>query len=119
MKTTRKTGLGDSLLLQRTEPAPETIVPAPTDVPASEPMSIPTPPPPQTEVEAEPALPEPVSKKQQKVKLVLRDRCTLYLERTVNEQLGMVARIEGRERSDIASDILRKHLPKYRIEREK
>lgn len=50
--------------------------------------------------------------------LSLRDRCTIYLERTVNDRLDLVARIEGRERSEVVTELLQKHLPKYRIESE-
>lgn len=117
METTRKTGLGDSLLLRRTE-APSAVTPTvipDAQVPAGVSTPEPTPSEPAT-VEAESVLPPPDSKLPRKVPLVLRDRCTLYLDRAVNEQLHMAARIEGRERSEVVTDILRKHLPKYRIE---
>lgn len=51
-------------------------------------------------------------------RLTLRDRCTLYIERDVNERLAFVARLEGKERSEVVSDLLRQHLPKYRITEE-
>ena len=119
METIRKTGLGDSLLLRRTE-APPTAVPAvPADVQTPD---LSSPPEPTSSVPAiattDSALPQPSSKKRPKEQLVLRDRCTLYLERAVNERLDMAARIEGRERSEVATDILQKYLPKYRVERE-
>ncbi|MDB5341993.1 MAG: hypothetical protein JWP89_370 [Schlesneria sp.] len=119
MQPTRKTGLGDSLLLRRTEePAPEASAVS-ADVPMASvspaPESEPTVP---VVTPIEPVLPRTTSTKKRKEQLVLRDRSTLYLERSVNEQLRLVARIEGRERSEVATDILRKYLPKYRIERE-
>ncbi len=118
METTKNTGLGSSLLLQRTErPVSETSANVP-DVqtlvtPTPEPDAKPKP----TSVEALP--PHQTSKKSRTKALVLRDRCTLYLDRELNEQLHITSRVEGRERSDVVNDILRKHLPKYRIEREK
>ncbi|MBS0203964.1 MAG: hypothetical protein JSS49_13750 [Planctomycetes bacterium] len=121
METIRNTGLGDSLLLRRTEAPPaeqpavtldgQTTIPSPQEPPRPT-RGLQT-----AEV---PSIPLPASPTKTKKKpLVLRDRCTIYLEREVNDQLDMAARIEGRERSEIASDLLRKHLPKYRIEREK
>lgn len=121
MTNDRKTGLGNSLLLRRTaqpveppvepqeEPVQETPPPEPT--PPIEPQPEPTV---ETAMVAPPAAPQ--TKRTEK--LTLRDRCTIYLERGVNEQLHMTSRIEGKERSEIVSEILRKHLPKYRIERE-
>ena len=50
-------------------------------------------------------------------RLTLRDKVTLHLDRDVNEQLDLAARVEGKERSEVTSEILRKHLPRYRIER--
>lgn len=118
MDTIKKTGLGESLLLRRTENPP---MPTPVEVPdvqTSEVLPKPEPIAPEPVLVESPA-PRSAAKKPKKQMLVLRDRCTLYLERAVNEQLHMAARIEGRERSEIATDILRKHLPKYRVEREK
>jgi metal-responsive CopG/Arc/MetJ family transcriptional regulator len=46
----------------------------------------------------------------------LRDRCTIFIDTDVNEQLDVVARIEQKERSEIVTEILRTHLPKYRVE---
>ena len=119
METTRKTGLGDSLLLRRTE-APLIAAPAVVpDVQTSDVMPIPeTVPPVPKKFETKSVLPRQTPTKKRKAPLVLRDRCTLYLEREVNDQLDMTARIEGRERSEVATDILRKYLPKYRVERE-
>lgn len=119
METPKRTGLGDSLLLRRTETLTEPPRPVASDV--QTPEVIPTVKPNVTQEPSpdETPTPQPAAKKSKKTPLVLRDRCTLYLERTVNEQLHMAARIEGRERSEVVTDILRKHLPKYRIEREK
>lgn len=118
MQPKRKTGLGNSLLLQRTEVSPaEASVSSGVSMTGVSPTpeSEPTEPP---ATQTKPVLPrrEPTNKR--KEQLVLRDRSTLYLERSVNEQLRRVAQIEGRERSEVATDILRKYLPKYRIERE-
>lgn len=118
MDTIKKTGLGESLLLRRTETPP---VLTPAEVPDVQTSEVLPQPEPATAAPKPIEIPAPrsVAKKSKKIPLELRDRCTLYLERAVNEQLHMAARIEGRERSEIASEILRKHLPKYRVEREK
>lgn len=42
-----------------------------------------------------------------------RDRCTLYLDADLNRQLHIAAKLEGKERSEIVSEILRQHLPVY------
>jgi metal-responsive CopG/Arc/MetJ family transcriptional regulator len=47
----------------------------------------------------------------------LRDRCTVYLDPAVNQQLDFVARVERRQRSEVVTDILRRYLPKYQIKR--
>jgi metal-responsive CopG/Arc/MetJ family transcriptional regulator len=47
----------------------------------------------------------------------LRDRCTVYLDPAINQQLDLVARIERRQRSEVVTDILRHYLPKYQIKR--
>ena len=44
-----------------------------------------------------------------------RDRCTLYLDREINERLDLAAQFEDSERSEIVTKMLRQHLPKYRI----
>jgi hypothetical protein len=113
METERNTGLGGSLLLQRTD-VHEQIKPldAPLEIPevkiAAEPES----------AQPEVAMDErPRRLRVKKAALVLRDRCTLYLEREVNDQLDIAARIQGRERSELVSELLRKHLPKYQVER--
>ena len=118
MDTPKKTGLGSSLLLRRTVTPPvppdsPVVLPAPSAVIISEPVPAPLPSP-------EPIQTPPLQSPQQAPKppLVLRDRCTLYITREVNEQLHVTARIEGRERSEIVSDLLRKYLPRYRIERQ-
>lgn len=116
MEKQNKTGLGKSLLLQRTvisavPPTTPAVVPAEEVTPAPELTELPEP-----ILEPIPVPPPPASRKSSAKPLVLRDQCTLYLEREVNKQLHIVARAEGRERSEIVSDILRQHLPKYRIE---
>lgn len=118
MDTIKKTGLGESLLLRRTETPPMPTLAEVPDVQTSEVLPKPEPVAPEP-IRVESLAPRPAAKKPKKKVLVLRDRCTLYLERAVNEQLHLAARIEGRERSEIATEILRKHLPKYRVEREK
>jgi len=45
----------------------------------------------------------------------LRDRCTVYLDPAINQQLDLVARIERRQRSEVVADALRRHLPHYHI----
>jgi hypothetical protein len=101
----KHTGLGESLLLQRTASEPSTKLPQP---------------PPQTferserhDVHPEPQQP-PAPRKAQE----LRDRCTLYLDADVNTQLDLVARIERKQRSEVVTAILRENLPKYRVDRE-
>jgi hypothetical protein len=64
------------------------------------------------------AVQQPARKrKKKKPALVLRDRCTLYLERDVNELLDHAAHAEARDRSELVSELLRKHLPRYQVER--
>ena|SRR5579872_305857 len=113
METTRKTGLADSFLFRRTEPddAPQPAkrqdapdAPGVSDVPNAPDAQEPTP-------RGRSRVPRP--KKSQRV--TLRDRCTLHIDRDVNEWLDLVARIEGKERSEVVSEILRNNLPKYRI----
>lgn len=123
MVTDRKTGLGSSLLLRRTaQPAELPVEPKTVpvqEIPASEPKPLPTiDPQPESAVDMPVVAPPSMPKMKGTEKLTLRDRCTIYLERGVNDQLHMTSRIEGRERSEIVSEILRKYLPKYRIERE-
>ena len=47
-----------------------------------------------------------------------RDRCTIYIDHDVNEQLDIVARIERKQRSEVVTQLLRQHLPSYRIDLE-
>jgi hypothetical protein len=97
----KKTGLGRSLLLRRTTPKP----PERPDAQAPEPSE-------QGGRQDE----EPASRRPQPKNL--RDKCTLYLDADVNEQLDAVARIERKQRSEVATELLRAHLPKYEISRE-
>ena len=118
METPKKTGLGNSLLLRRTA-LPPFVPQAPPVVPTLNstviPESLPVPLP---ESETTPAPLMRASRKTRTKPLVLRDRCTLYIAREVNEKLQTAASVERRERSEIVSDILREHLPTYRIERQ-
>lgn len=122
----KKTGLGSSLLLQRTEPTS-----------ASQPRNardVQTPEVPETsaldDVEQVPAAGQtprtlkrpqrsPHSQRRGKARVIPRQRCTLHLDEDVEEQLDLVARVEGKERSEVVSDLLRTHLPKYRIQIQK
>lgn len=113
--TPKKTGLGSSLLLRRTEPPAAPRRPDARDGQAAQRSADPeTPATPAAET-PETSRPKPPAAKH---RAVPRDRCTLYLDQDVNERLDLAARIEGRERSEVASDLLRRHLPKYRVERE-
>jgi hypothetical protein len=104
----RKTGLGDSLLLKRTV-QPEVQSPDAADAASgADSMPMETPQTPQASV-------HPKRSKRSK-KLMLRDRCTIYLDVEVNQQLDIAARIENKERSEVVTEILRQHLPKYRID---
>jgi hypothetical protein len=98
----RDTGLGDSLLLKRTEPAG----PAPVreETPRHE-----QPQPVDGDAAARPAAPRRRPRR-------IRDRCTIYLDPDVNKRLDLVARIERKERSEVVTEILRQHLPSYRID---
>lgn len=112
METTKKTGLGSSLLLQRTETAEPPQHGDVPDVQTSETAK-------RLEVSNVP-MPRPsrrpaTSRKGKAKRLVLRDKCTLFLDREVNERLDLAARVEGMERSEMATEILRKYLPNYRI----
>src|SRR5687767_10160691 len=95
---TKKTGLGQSLLLHRT--TPDDPKRADAQAPAS------------SEPQATRLPTRPPSLKS------IYDKCTLYLAPDVNEQLDLAARIERKSRSDIATELLRTHLRTYRIERE-
>lgn len=104
MDNDRKTGLGGgSLLLRRTEPDDN----QPSTASAIQP----------SEASAEPqAAQSSASSKGKKHRTVPRDKCTLHLDRDVNEWLDLAARVEGRERSEVASELLRQHLPRYTIQ---
>lgn len=120
METIRNTGLGNSLLLRRTDTPPAAAADVSSDIPTFETPAAPEPSPSLAPAaEPETTIPQPESRKATKQRLTLRDRCTLYLDRQVNDQLDIAARIEGRERSEIVSDLLSQHLPRYRVEREK
>jgi hypothetical protein len=104
MDNDRKTGLGGgSLLLRRTEPV------------ETEPSTASAIQPPETPTEPQAAQPS-ASSKGKKHRAIPRDKCTLHLDHDVNEWLDLAARVEGRERSEVASELLRKHLPRYSIQ---
>lgn len=115
----KQTGLGMSLLLRRTEPKPITEQPAVVSQP--EPTAVPEPVTAQPSVEevAVQEIPKGNRKKTRQKPQVLQDRCTLYIARDVNDKLDLASRVEDRDRSEIVSELLRKHLPEYRIERKK
>jgi hypothetical protein len=102
--TEKKTGLGNSLLLKRTSPrnAPSPHVSERLDAQTSE------------------ASRRLDARKNQRggkrPAKPLRDKCTIYLESDVNERLEIVARMERKERSEVVTEILRRHLPKYRVD---
>lgn len=97
----QNTGLGDSLLLRRTD-EPRAAQPI-TDA--------------QTSRRPE-HLDVPESKRPARKVRPLRDRCTIYLEPDVNRQLDLVARLEHKQRSEVVAEILRTHLPRYEVRRE-
>ena len=109
--STRRTGLGlGSLLLHRT--TEQEVPPVPKAHAISQPQA--------PEAYPETAVPQGRALNQRGINRArqLRDRCTLYLEPGVNQQLDLVARIERRQRSEVVTDILRRYLPKYRISEE-
>jgi hypothetical protein len=99
---TKRTGLGKSLLLRRTE-ADE---PSPRSEDAQSP-------PPTDRFDTDETSQPPASPRRPRA---LRDRCTIYIEPEVNKQLDLVARIQRRQRSEVVTQILRENLPKYRID---
>ncbi len=118
METQKKTGLGNSFLLRRTE-IPVVFPEVPAVAPTQETTSVlETPPSPIPVSEPTPVPLIQASSKPRRKPLILRDRCTLYIAHDVNELLDVAARAEGRDRSEIVSDILREHLPTFRIERQ-
>jgi hypothetical protein len=102
--TDKNTGLGNSLLLKRTaDHGPEKPSQgAQTSESSGRPDVIPD------------GQPKPTRRKPRD----LRDRCTIYLDPDVNQQLDLVARIQRRQRSQVVTEILRANLPKYRIDME-
>ena len=100
----KHTGLGSSLLLQRTTPQPPPENPIPSQTSER---------PEHFEINPEPVRQVEIKKPQE-----LRDRCTLYLDRDVNTQLDLVSRIERKQRSEVVTEILRENMPKYRVDRE-
>lgn len=101
-----KTGLGNSLLLQRTEKGRRPVAQQPKTPGRLERSS---------DSDAPPAPQEQVERP---VEVVLpRARCTLYIDEDVNEQLSLVAGIEKRQRSEVVTEILRSHLPTYSVQR--
>ncbi len=102
--TDKKTGLGDSLLLQRTDPdgADEPPKDAQTSGAAKRPEAA---------LERPSTTPQPTPEQ-------LRDRCTIYLDPDINTQLDLVARIQRKQRSEVVTELLRANLPKYRVDLE-
>jgi hypothetical protein len=100
----KNTGLGESLLLQRTAPQPPIDPRIPSQT-SERPVHL-------------DVNPEPERKLEIKKPQELRDRCTIYLDRDLNKQLALVAHIERKQRSEIVTEILRNNLPKYRVDRE-
>jgi len=108
----KQTGLGLSLLLQRTDQKPKPERPA--VIPKPEPTEIKA-----SEADVVSEIPQRNREKSRQKPKVLQDRCTLYIARDVNEKLDLASRVEDRDRSEIVSELLRKHLPEYTIERKK
>lgn len=102
--TDKNTGLGDSLLLKRTDPDGAGELPKDAQTPGAA-------------KRPEAAVRRP-SKTARPTPIQLRDRCTIYLDPDVNRQLDLVARIERRQRSEVVTDTLRANLPKYRVDLE-
>lgn len=117
METSKNTGLANSFLLRRTE-VPAVLPDVPVVTPTQETESVlETPVSPVPTPEPTPVSPIQNAPQSHKKQPVLRDRCTLYIAQEVNELLDVAARVEGRDRSEIVTDILREHLPTFRIER--
>jgi hypothetical protein len=111
MKDKPKTGLGSSLLLQRTDKRKRS--PARDGKTPEAPKSSGRP-----DASDHGATPKPAEPIKRPEPVVLpRQRCTLYLDEDVNEQLSLTAGIENKQRSEIVTEILRRHLPTYTIER--
>ncbi len=115
----KQTGLGMSLLLRRTDQKaiPEQPAVVPQAV-STVPQESAIPQEPEKEIVTQ-VTPQQNRKKSRQKPQVLQDRCTLYIARDVNEKLDIASRIEDRDRSEIVSELLRKHLPEYTIERKK
>ena len=96
-KSDKKTGLGRSLLFGGGKQDEEVVTPTNTQA---------------LEMTETADAPSPIPAKRRE----LRDRCTLYLNPEVNERLDLVSRIERKERSVVVTEILRSHLPNYRID---
>lgn len=106
MSTSRRTGLGVPHLFRRPAEA------KPTPLPEQEDLQ-PNDQPPESTNWGQREL--PASRTQPVRKPRLRDRCTLYLDPEINQQLDFVAGVERRQRSEVVTELLRAHLPKYRI----
>jgi len=105
--STRRTGLG-SLLLRRTDGERH---PKPPE--EHEPHRGP----PDPTLDPGPGIDLPTEPTRKTNRARPRDRCTLYLDEDVNQQLDLVARVERRQRSEVVTELLRRHLPSYRISR--
>ena len=97
----KKTGLGNSLLLQRTAPAPSR--PQPTAAETSQTS--------EASETSRPAGRRPPRKPRQRPRV----RRTLYLELELDARLSGVAGIERKERSEVVNELLRRHLPQYSV----
>ena len=109
----KKTGLGSSLLLKRTTPPEPTLnvnhcsaLPPLTEPERSNVSDV-----------SDAPQDQPTVASNQPVNEVLRDRCTIYIDKDVNDRLETAARLERKQRSEVVTEILRQHLPNYRIDR--
>lgn len=118
----KNTGLGN-LLLKRTSPPAEPAAPAaevgeeePTPSPAvASNSTLPRKREPEPLPERAPALPVRPPRRRAAKRTRLRLRRTIHLEDDLDEQLSLVAGIEGKERSEIVNSLLRKHLRQYEV----
>ena len=107
-ETPKKTGLGSSLLLQRTAPAPSHPQPAVAkETPEPSGTS-------RTSGASETSRP-PGRRPPRQPRQRPRIRRTLYLELELDERLSGVAGIERKERSEVINEVLRRHLPQYTV----
>jgi hypothetical protein len=108
----KKTGLAaEPLLLQRTDQVAE---------PQTEQFSAPPSQAAPRKNSNHPPLParKPTKRNGGAYRAVPRTKVTLFIDEDVNAHLDLTARVEGKQRSEVATEILRKHMPRYRIEPE-